>query len=271
MAEQLSLSSTSHNNKKKKSCTRIKTAIPSWVQIPTESPAIPEFPNPYLMHTTQSDAVFPFSVLSRELIHHLNHFLHQSSQNKVNKGVWKEIDQLIASEAWTFHKKWQPEPEDKGQPSKGSAAVCQNTSKLQVMWAGECPSTATESSRQWDSNQNVPSKSCEDTAVKGDRDTQSTAGMRNVLKSLWWHLLHRSSLHPGPIITPSPSEVSPKPLKISVLREGSSNCFIITMAADLIDGRAAATVVSYPKNPLNCKCSDFVYFPDKQWGLFSCQ
>lgn len=51
---------------KKKSCIRIKTAIPTWVQIPTESPVTPEFPNPYLMHTTRSYAVFPFSVISRE-------------------------------------------------------------------------------------------------------------------------------------------------------------------------------------------------------------
>lgn len=63
----------------------------------------------------------------------------------------------------------------------------------------------------------------------------------------------------GQTITPCPSEVSPKPLKTSLLREGPSNCFIITMAADLID-RGAATVVSLPKN-LNWKRSNFVYSP----------
>lgn len=64
----------------------------------------------------------------------------------------------------------------------------------------------------------------------------------------------------GQTIPPCPSEVLPKPLKISLLCEGSSNCFIITMAADLID-RGAATVVSFPKNLLNWKRSNFVYSP----------
>lgn len=64
----------------------------------------------------------------------------------------------------------------------------------------------------------------------------------------------------GQNITPCPSEVSPKPLKTSLLREGPSNCFIITMAADLIE-RGAATVVSLPKNLLNWKRSNFVYSP----------
>lgn len=104
---------------------------------------------------------------------------------------------------------------------------------------------------------------------------QDFARMKNMLKSLCWHLSNKSSLYTGPaqtctFITPCSSGVLPKTLIISVLHEGYSDCFIIIVAADLINGRRV-TVLSYSRKLLYLRSvqtfSLLSSCRDKQWKV----
>lgn len=152
------------------------------------------------MHTTQSYAVFPFSVFSREHWFIIwTTFSIKAAKQSQQRRVWKEIDQLIASEVWIFHKKREPEPEDKGHPNKWSAAM--RTPQTQGKMGRRMSSYGYRENRELDSTQNVLEvllRHSPTTAVKWDGDTQSTqstTGVRNVLQS---SLFPRPSLHTGP-------------------------------------------------------------------------
>lgn len=76
------------------------------------------------MHTTKSYAVFPFSAFSREHWFILwTTFSIKAAKTKPTKDRVERIRSTLASEVWMFHKKWEPEPEEKGHPKKQSAAV----------------------------------------------------------------------------------------------------------------------------------------------------
>lgn len=107
------------------------------------------------MHTTQSYAVFPFSVFSREHWFIIwTTFSIKAAKQSQQRRVWKEIDQLIASKVWIFHKKREPEPEDKGHPNKWSAAM--RTPQTQGKMGRRMSSYGYRENRELDSTQNVP-------------------------------------------------------------------------------------------------------------------
>lgn len=66
----------------------------------------PELPNPSLMHTTKSYAVFPFSAFSREHWFILwTTFSIKAAKTKPTKDRVERIRSTLASEVWMFHKK----------------------------------------------------------------------------------------------------------------------------------------------------------------------
>lgn len=118
------------------------------MQIPTASPVIPEFPNPHLMHTNTKLCCFSIScVQQRTLIHHLNHFLHQSSQNKVNRGECgkKQISSLLQkSEYFTRNGSLNLRTKD----ILTNDLLLLELLKSKVTWA-ECPAPAKERTENW--------------------------------------------------------------------------------------------------------------------------
>lgn len=88
-------------------------------------------------------------------------------------------------------------------------------------------------------SQTQPSPSCQ-MRCQDTRAAQDLVSMKETQEFMSHHS-NKPSLYKQPaqictLITPCPSRAIPKTLIISVLHEGHSNCFIITMAADLSMG-----------------------------------